>query len=51
MIENLGKNREITKKGRPKGLTLAEGIRRKEEYLKEKEKRLLDEGVSGASLG
>jgi len=43
--ENRIQNREICNRGRPKGLTSAESLKRKEEYLKERENRLREEGV------
>lgn len=43
--ENKIQGGETVRKGRPKGLTLAESLRRKQEYLTEREKRLREEGV------
>lgn len=43
--ENRVQNREIVRRGRPKGLTAGESLRRKEEYLAERETRLREEGV------
>lgn len=43
--ENTIQNTEISKRGRPKSLTLAESLKRKEEYLREREDRLRLEGV------
>lgn len=47
-VNNQDENRvhaENRSKGRPRGLTMAESVRRKEEYLKEREDRLRKEGV------
>jgi len=43
-LDSQNENRK-TKTGRPKGLTLAESLRQKEKYLKERKKRLREEGV------
>lgn len=44
-----GSVKEIGKKVRPKGLTIAESHRRKEESLRERENRLREEGVRRSS--
>lgn len=47
--EDKNQDRQVSKRGRPKGLTMVETRRRKEESLRERENQLREEGVRRSS--